>query len=34
MAVWSRFRRAVVGAPKDVKDPHAFHRASLVALLA
>src|ERR1700748_3715356 len=30
----SRFRRAIFGAPKDVKDPHAFHQLSLVALLA
>jgi amino acid transporter len=29
-----RFRRAVFGAPKDIKDPHAFHKLSLVALLA
>jgi amino acid transporter len=29
-----RLRRAVMGAPKDVKDPHAFHKLSLVALLA
>jgi amino acid transporter len=27
-------RRAVFGAPKDIKDPHAFHQLSLVALLA
>lgn len=26
--------RLVFGAPKDVKDPHAFHKLSLVALLA
>jgi amino acid transporter len=30
----SRVRRAIFGAPKDVKDPHAFHKLSLVALLA
>lgn len=30
----SRLRRAVFGAPKDVKDPHAFHNLSLIALLA
>src|SRR5437764_10850386 len=29
-----RLRRAILGAPKDVKDPHAFHKLSLVALLA
>src|SRR5204863_1363116 len=30
----ARLRRAIFGAPKDVKDPHAFHKLSLVALLA
>src|SRR5262249_25717143 len=34
MAIWSRVRRFVLGAPKDVKDPHAFHKLSLIALLA
>jgi amino acid transporter len=34
MTVTARLRRAVFGAPKDVKDPHAFHKLSLVALLA
>jgi amino acid transporter len=29
-----RLRHAIIGAPKDVKDPHAFHKLSLVALLA
>ena len=29
-----RLHRAVIGAPKSVKDPHAFHELSLVALLA
>src|SRR3954468_13266571 len=29
-----RIRRALFGAPRDVKDPHAFHKLSLVALLA
>src|SRR4051812_13729357 len=29
-----RLRRAIFGAPRDVKDPHAFHQLSLVALLA
>src|SRR4051812_33560121 len=29
-----RFSRLVFGSPKDVKDPHAFHKLSLVALLA
>jgi amino acid transporter len=30
----SRIRRFIFGAPKDVKDPHAFHKLSLIALLA
>jgi amino acid transporter len=34
MSIAARVRRAVLGAPKDVKDPHAFHKLSLVALLA
>jgi amino acid transporter len=29
-----RFRRVLFGAPRDVKDPHAFHKLSLIALLA
>src|ERR1700750_585792 len=27
-------KRFIFGAPKDVKDPHAFHKLSLIALLA
>src|SRR5437764_12248931 len=34
MSFVQRVRRAVFGAPKDVKDPSAFHKVSLVALLA
>ncbi len=34
MTFAARIGRAVFGAPKDVKDPHAFHKLSLVALLA
>lgn len=34
MSFASRVRLAVLGPPKDVKDPHAFHKLSLVALLA
>jgi amino acid transporter len=34
MSPVQRFRRALFGAPRDVKDPHAFHKLSLVALLA
>ena len=30
----SRVRRFLFGPPKDVKDPEAFHKLSLVALLA
>ena len=29
-----RIRRLIFGAPRDVKDPHAFHKLSLVAFLA
>jgi amino acid transporter len=29
-----RLRHLIFGAPKDVKDPHAFHKLSLIALLA
>jgi amino acid transporter len=32
--VLAGLRRAVFGAPRDVKDPHAFHQLSLIALLA
>ncbi len=34
MTLVARVRRAVFGPPKDVRDPHAFHQLSLVALLA
>lgn len=34
MSVTARVRRAVFGPPRDVKDPSAFHKVSLVALLA
>src|SRR6188508_3282455 len=34
MSIWSRVKRVVFGAPKDVKEPEAFHKLSLVALLA
>ena len=34
MTLWARLGRIVLGAPKDVKDPHAFHKLSLVAFLA
>lgn len=34
MTIFARFRRVVFGAPKDVKDPDAFHKLSLVAILA
>ncbi len=30
----NRISRLIFGAPKDVRDPHAFHKLSLVALLA
>src|SRR6516225_6074598 len=34
MTFWSRVRRLIFGAPKDVKDPDAFHKLSLIAFLA
>jgi amino acid transporter len=34
VAVLPSLRRVVFGPPKDVRDPHAFHKLSLVALLA
>jgi amino acid transporter len=30
----ARLRRLVLGPPKDIRDPHAFHKLSLIALLA
>src|SRR3954464_6234177 len=34
MTLIARLQRVLFGAPRDVKDPHAFHKLSLVALLA
>ncbi len=34
MSLSSRFRRALFGAPRDVLDPNAFHKLSLIAFLA
>src|SRR4051812_8681515 len=34
MTIWQRVRRVVLGAPKDVQEPHAFHKMSLIAFLA
>ena len=34
MNIWARVRRFVFGAPKDVNEPHAFHKLSLIAFLA
>ncbi len=34
MTVWKRIHRVVLGAPKDVQEPHAFHKMSLIAFLA
>src|SRR6188768_2234257 len=34
MTTWQRVRRVVLGAPKDVAEPHAFHKMSLIAFLA
>jgi amino acid transporter len=30
----ARFKRAIIGAPRDIKDPSVFHRISLIAFLA
>jgi amino acid transporter len=34
MTLWARFSRIVLGPPKDVTEPHAFHKLSLIAFLA
>jgi len=34
MTIWARVRRVVLGPPKDVNEPHAFHKLSLIAFLA
>src|ERR1041384_7152971 len=34
MTVWQRVHRVVLGAPKDVNEPHAFHKLPLIAFLA
>src|SRR5262245_7126137 len=34
MTLWGRVRRVVFGAPKDVNEPHALHKLSLIAFLA
>src|SRR5580765_784285 len=34
MTIWARVRRVVFGPPKDVQEPHAFHKLSLIAFLA
>src|SRR6266849_1291849 len=31
---WQRFKRALLGGPKDVQDPRLFHHLSLAAFLA
>jgi amino acid transporter len=31
---WQRFKRAVLGGPKDIQDPQLFHTLSLAAFLA
>jgi amino acid transporter len=33
-SIASRFKRAILGAPRDIKDPNVFHRISLIAFLA
>jgi Amino acid permease len=34
MTLWGSVRRLVLGPPKDVQEPHAFHKLSLIAFLA
>src|SRR5437773_5624079 len=34
MKFWGSVRRLVLGPPKDIEEPHAFHKLSLIALLA
>jgi hypothetical protein len=34
MTRWGHIRRLVLGPPKDVEEPHAFHKLSLIAFLA
>jgi hypothetical protein len=34
MTFWASLRRLVLGPPKDVEEPHAFHKLSLIAFLA
>jgi hypothetical protein len=34
MTLWASVRRLVLGPPKDVEEPHAFHKLSLIAFLA
>jgi amino acid transporter len=31
---WQRLKRIVLGAPRDVEDPHTYHSMALIALLA
>src|SRR5438874_13328755 len=31
---WQRFKRILLGGPKDFQDPHLFHSLSLAAFLA
>ena len=34
MTPWERLKRLLFGAPRDVEDPHVFHKISLIAFLA
>src|SRR5690349_3256131 len=31
---WQKLKRALLGGPKDIQDPHLFHTLSLAAFLA
>ena len=33
-SLWERLRAALIGAPRDVRDPHIGHKMSLIAFLA
>jgi len=34
LSIAARFKRAILGAPRNIKDPSVFHRISLIAFLA
>jgi hypothetical protein len=34
LGLWAGLRRVVIGRPRDLRDPHVFHKLSLMAFLA